>query len=247
MTTITYDSTPADQPEFSEEELESIKVGEQLQQEQESLLAGKYENAEELEKAYLELQGEFSKGNREPEEQTEEEGEVEEVENDFVSRLLAEAEDEYSEELLTELDGMDPRDLAQMFLDHTADTPQTSGELTPEDVDGLYGSVGGETVYKEMIGWAGQNLTPQQINMFDAVVENGDPLGAYFAIQFLNSQYQDAMGIDGEMLTGKPAVDKVDSFRSQAEMVAAMNDPRYDADPAYRQDVYAKIERSNLD
>ena len=246
MTTITYDSTPADQPEFSEEELESIKVGEQLEQEQESLLAGKYQNAEELEKAYLELQGEFSKGNREPEEQVEEATEEEGDEYDFVTRLIDASQDDYSEELLAELDGMDPRELAQQFLDHTNNAPASSEELTPEDVDGLYGSVGGEQAYKEMIGWAGETLTPQQINMFDAVVEKGDPLGAYFAIQFLNSQYKDAMGVDREMLTGKPAVDKVDSFRSQAEMVAAMSDPRYDSDPAYRQDIYAKIERSNL-
>ena len=48
------------------------------------------------------------------------------------------------------------------------------------------------------------------------------------------------------MLTGKPAVDRVNGFRSQAELVAAQADPRYDNDPAYRQDVYAKLERSNL-
>ena len=56
MATLTYDPTPADQPEFTEDELNSIEVGEQLAQQQEQLLAGKYENAQELEKAYLELQ-----------------------------------------------------------------------------------------------------------------------------------------------------------------------------------------------
>ena len=47
------------------------------------------------------------------------------------------------------------------------------------------------------------------------------------------------------MLTGK-AARTLDGFRSQAEVVAAMNDPRYDNDPAYRQDVYDKLERSNV-
>ena len=56
MTTMTYDPTPADQPEFSADELDSLQVGENLQQAEEQLLAGKYENAQELEKAYLELQ-----------------------------------------------------------------------------------------------------------------------------------------------------------------------------------------------
>jgi len=47
------------------------------------------------------------------------------------------------------------------------------------------------------------------------------------------------------MLTGK-AARTLDSFRSQAELVAAMRDPRYESDPAYQQDVYEKLERSNV-
>ena len=43
-------------PEFSEEELDSLKVGEELQAEEQEMLAGKFKDAEELEKAYIELQ-----------------------------------------------------------------------------------------------------------------------------------------------------------------------------------------------
>ena len=38
------------------EEQDSLAVGEKLQEQQEGLLAGKYKSAEELEKAYVELQ-----------------------------------------------------------------------------------------------------------------------------------------------------------------------------------------------
>ena len=48
------------------------------------------------------------------------------------------------------------------------------------------------------------------------------------------------------MLQGKAPVEKGDTFRSQAEVVRAMDDPRYEKDPAYRQDIYNKLERSNL-
>ena len=48
------------------------------------------------------------------------------------------------------------------------------------------------------------------------------------------------------MLTGKPSKAEGDNFRSQAEVVRAMSDPRYESDPAYRQDIYDKLERSNL-
>ena len=48
------------------------------------------------------------------------------------------------------------------------------------------------------------------------------------------------------MLAGKAAQSSGDVFRSQPELVAAMEDPRYDKDPAYRQDVIEKLDRSNL-
>ena len=62
----------------------------------------------------------------------------------------------------------------------------------------------------------------------------------------LQAQYEAQNGFEGEMLTGRAAQPQVDAFRSQAEVVAAMQDPRYDNDPAYRQDVFQKLERSNL-
>ena len=50
------------------------------------------------------------------------------------------------------------------------------------------------------------------------------------------------------MVTGKTAPPQSgDVFRSQAELVEAMNDRRYDSDPAYRQDVIEKLERSGLE
>ena len=60
------------------------------------------------------------------------------------------------------------------------------------------------------------------------------------AAQGLKSQYEIANGFEGQMLTGKGAPNKTDVFRSQAEVIQAMNDPRYDKDPAYRNDVFEK-------
>ena len=63
----------------------------------------------------------------------------------------------------------------------------------------------------------------------------------------MNAQYREANGYEGRMLQGKPAQTSGDVFRSQAQLVKAMSDPRYDNDPAYRQDVIAKLDRSDLD
>ena len=95
-----------------------------------------------------------------------------------------------------------------------------------------------------MLEWAQTNLNEQEINMFDAVMEQGNPLAAFFAVRSLAYRYNDAAGYDGKMLTGKAASQPTDAYRSQAELVQAMNDRRYDNDPAYRRDVMKKLERS---
>ena len=53
---LTYDPTPADAPEFSEDEQDSLAVAEKLGQQESELYAGKYQSAEELEEAYINLQ-----------------------------------------------------------------------------------------------------------------------------------------------------------------------------------------------
>ena len=247
MAQLTYDPTPADQPEFSAEEQDSLEVGERLNQEEGELLAGKYTNAEELEKAYLELQTKLGGDTPESQEQEVEQEEESEYSNLF-DELWAKAQnDEVSDELINQLNEQTPEDLTQMYMDYRQQVEESKpAAMSSDDVQGLKGLVGGDEGYSNLINWASENLSEQDINMYDAVMDKGDPLACFFAVQALSYRYQDTQPVDGQMLTGKPAVDRVNGFRSQAELVAAQADPRYDNDPAYRQDVYAKLERSNL-
>ena len=82
--------------------------------------------------------------------------------------------------------------------------------------------------------------------MYDGVMGSGNPNAIYYAVQALQSRYNDAVGSDGQMLTGRGAQNTDDSFKSQAELVAAMSDPRYDRDPAYRNDVMRRLENSDV-
>ena len=79
--------------------------------------------------------------------------------------------------------------------------------------------------------------------MYDHVMESNDPIAMFFAIRALGNSYNNAVGTDGELLTGTASNNPRDEFRSQAEVMEAMSDPRYDVDPAYRQDVFDKLER----
>ena len=236
--------------EFSAEELDSLQVGEQLAQQEQQLLAGKYKSAEELERGYLELQKRLS-GKEEPEveettEEAQEEDPPEEEEPDLYDTIMESYRTgEWDPELVSKVEGMNPVDVANMFLEKggSAQTPQA----TSNDIEQIQESVGGSTEYQNMIQWAGQNLSEQEVAMYDAVMDRGDPLAMFFAAQALNARYQDAVGYDGEMLTGNAPRNAGDAFRSQAELVAAMSDPRYDKDPAYRADVADKLERSNIE
>lgn len=249
MTTLTYDPTPADQPEFSEEEQEALAVGEQLEQEQTQLLAGKFEDASQLEKAYIELQQKLGqKEEPEPEPEVEQEQEDEET-GSLLDELWEKAvAKEVTEELVEKLNQQSPEDLAKMYLDYRQSVESNrqpeAGHLTNEEVSQIKGLVGGDEGYKQMIEWAGSNLNEQEINMYDQVMDSGNPAAAYFAVQALAARFQDAQGVDGNLITGKAPVASQKGFRSQAELVAAMSDPRYDNDPAYREDVMKKLENS---
>ena len=256
MATLTYDATEPQEGEFSAEEQDSLKVGEALAEEQSKKLAGKFEDAEALEKAYIELQSKLGEPKEEKapvkEEKTEAKEEVketkeEEPDYEFLDKLWEESKNEkYSDDLLDKLNDMKPADVAQLYLNYRSGVDTEPQELTQEQATDLQKSVGGEKQYNTMLQWASNNFDEAEISRYDKVMESGDPDAAYFAVQALAAKYNDGVGVEGKMLTGKPAKAEGDNFRSQAEVVRAMSDPRYESDPAYRQDIYDKLERSNL-
>ena len=237
---------------LSAEEQDSLKVGEQMQEAQDNLLAGKYKNAEELEQGYIELQKKLGQQEDTAEEKEAEEEQVDDGEQADLSILdeLWEYEsnnEEFHEEALAELQEMDPVELAKMHLEYRkqVETGETGGrDFTEQDITELKGVVGGEANYANMIQWAQGALNETEVNMFDAVMAKGDPLAAFFAVRSLAYAYNDAIGYDGKMVQGKAPKQSNDQFRSQAEVVAAMGDPRYENDPAYRRDIMQKLERS---
>jgi hypothetical protein len=250
MATLTYDPTPADQPEFTQAEQEALAIGEAQAAEEQQLLAGKFRDAEELEKAYIELQSKLGSRNNEEEETVE--SETEEVESDvnLLDTLWEEAQTgELSDEVKQQLSQMNSVELAAEYLKYRqqveANQPDTS-DISEEEVAELRGIAGGDDGYQEMIAWASENLSQEAIQRYDNVIASGNYDAIAFAVEALKSKYTEAMGVEGQLFKGKPAASNKDVFRSQAEVVQAMSDPRYDRDPAYRNDVFAKLERSDL-
>jgi len=259
MPEITYNPADPDAPEFTPDELDSLQVGEQLAEAEDRMLAGKYENAEQLEKAYLELQSKLGDRDYEPDEDEEPDGEPsyeydDEVtdydgSDEEIASILADEMEEYGElsedtlEMLAE--NLSVEELIEVGKELYG--PQETPDLSERDVFSVHQFAGGEEQYNQIISWAGENLDPAYTTAYDSVVETGDANAITLMLAGLMATYQEQVGYEGRMLSGRnaPDVSGIQPFRSQAEVVAAMSDPRYDADPAYRNDIAQRLEISN--
>ena len=268
--TLTYDSgtdtvTDGSGENLTPAEQDSLAVGEELQSQQEGLLAGKYKDAEALEKAYIELQGKL--GQQDGKDDTPQaEGEQEEVlpeaseeittQSTPAAELITSASDEYynndgklSPETIEKFSSMSSKDLVEAYMQVQSNLPQgdlldTSADISDAVVNEVKNYAGGEKAYTDMVTWAGNNLDKESIQAFDSIINTGSVDAIKLAVNGLKSQYQEANGFEGTMVTGKAPTSTKDVFRSQAELVRAMSDRRYDQDPAYRQDVMQKLSRS---
>ena len=252
---VQTESTPDN---LTPEEQDSLAVGEKLQAEQEGLLAGKYKSAEELEKAYVELQtklGEQQKGETEVAEKAPEDKPT----LSEGASLITSATDEYyangnklTPETLQKFSSMSSQDLLKAYME-VSQNPEFQAQqgqqpdISQSDINQIKNSAGGEKAYANIINWAKTNLPSNQVQAFDEVVNTGSVQAIQLAVSGLKAEYDNANGVEGRMVTGKTAPNNGDVFRSQAELVRAMSDSRYDSDPAYRQDVIEKLDRSDLE
>ena len=257
MAELTYDPTPADQPEFNEAEQEALAIGEAAAREEQAQYAGKFKDAEELEKAYIELQKKLGntdegeddvRGDSEQEETTEEEVEVSPAQ-----QLITSASEMYAEkgeltpEVMESFKEMSSQDLVSAYMEMQGNLPAApTPDLTESETNLIKNEAGGDEGYTNLMQWSGENLDPADIEAFDSLVDSGNSRLIRLAVAGLKAEMEKAVGFDGELATGRAPTTTADVFRSQAEVVQAMSDPRYDRDPAYRQDVFDKLDRSNI-
>ena len=274
--TLTIDPTPQAEiageeagVQLTAEEQDSLAVGSQIVEGQEQLLAGKYKSAEELEKAYGELERKLGeKSNKDSEEvgDTEDSTEVESTETteeeketpelSQAANLITAANNEFydndgelSPETLAKFNSMSSKDLVEAYMEVRDTLPQQRNveadtAIADAQVNEIKNFVGGEDQYGRIVSWAADNLDKNAINAYDNIVSTGSLDAIKLAVNGLKAQYENANGYEGTMIQGKAPTTTKDIYRSQQELVAAMSDRRYDNDPAYRQDVIAKLERS---
>ena len=257
---LSYD--PAGDPEvvgaMEADQAESLAIGEEMINQANARLAGKYKDAPELEKAYIELEKKLGSRDGQEEETSESEPQDQQEERaeyspqiEAISRAAEEfnSKGELSAETLAQFEQMSSKELVQAYFEYeqglpAMDAPQ-SVELSQGDINTIQNSVGGEAAYQQLVGWAAQNFSEAEIQAFDNVVDSGNVAAINLALAGLKARYTDANGYEGNMIQGKAAA-SADTFKSQAEVVRAMSDPKYDRDPAYRDEIMQKLARSDL-
>ena len=117
--------------------------------------------------------------------------------------------------------------------------------LSDAEVSEVHNIAGGKNGYEQLMEWASENISDADAKNFDEVIETGNKAAVTFAVKALMGQYEDAVGRDSNLVTGRKSSPQ-DVYKSMAQVVSDMSDPRYDKDEAFRDDVQEKLARSNL-
>lgn len=221
-------------------EVREPKVETESTEERPEWLPEKFQNAEELAKAYGSLEKEFSNRDKEEVKPTEE------VKADEAPQAgLDKYYNEFAE--TGELAEKSYTELSKLGLDKTLVDSYIEGQKLVADTNSksIQDIAGGKEEYTELVDWASKNLTPAEVKVFNDMVEGGDIETAKFAVQGLMTK-SGAVSKTPSLFEGTSDAISKDAFASVAQVTEAMNDPRYDKDPAYRKMVEDKIGRSTV-
>ena len=251
-------------PPMSANDLEGLK-------EENGLYAGKFKSVEDLVGSYKELEGKLGaidQTKEQPEgvaEEQKEEQETETNDSEF------DAKEYYGEGLASVLEevGIDAQDISDRFqendeiseddysklsdagfskqiVDTYLDGLRNAGIAGEVDAQGIRDSVGGNESYEKMVSWAMENLPADDIKAFNKLTDVGDGPSIKLAVQGIYSQYNNAMGVEPSLYSGRASAGGPTPFRSTAEVVTAMSDPRWEKDVSYTENVKARLAGSNV-
>ena len=251
-------------PPMSSQDIESLR-------DENGLIAGKFKTAADMVNSYKELEGKLGaidQTKEEPEGNAEEQTEEQETETNDSE---FDAEEFYGDGLASVLEevGIDPVDISNRFqendeiteddysklseagfskqiVDTYLDGLRNAGLAGEVDAQGIRDSVGGDKSYEQMVSWAIENLPADDVKAFNKLTDTGDGPAIKLAVQGIYSQYNNAMGVEPNLISGRAAASGPTPYRSTAEVKAAMSDPRYGKDVTYTESVYSRLENSNV-
>jgi len=231
----------------SEEAVESVPE-EQTQEDRPEWLPEKFASAEAMAKSYIELEGKLGAGAEQEEQQEEGETTNEEQQPDDTTEedtntndVIVEASKEFFEN-----DGVISeetyKNLAEVGLPkELVDSYAAGQQALQQSEEGSIKAVT-EGNWDQMAEWAANNLSPEEVNTFDDIVQNGSVEQAKLASKGLYAQFKAENGVSPKLVQGAVNGSSTMPFKSNQELARAMSDPRYKSgDKSYHEEIDRRI------
>jgi hypothetical protein len=239
-------------------------------------LAGKFKSAEELERAYLELQQKLGQSGQESPPEPAEVAPLtrEEAITNYGESVVAAAEQEGIDlaqwdaavqrgedtsalrDKLAGALGIAPQMIERYeaaFRPAPAGEPEQAAGLSEEDAAAIRAEVGGDQQFAQLSQWAKANLSPAELADYNAAIDTGNAAAARAAVRWVAGR---AATADREpqlvLANGGNASPALDVFESEDEAMEAKQaltkggKQRYLVDEKYRRYIDAKFARSSI-
>ena len=138
------------------------------------------------------------------------------------------------------------KDMVEAYLDGVQYRAEQDSQLAAKEVAAIKNEFGGEQVYTEMIQWAAANLDKGEVDAFNSMLKTSNPHQIRIAVAGIQAAYMNNAPREPKLVGGRTPRPNTTKFESTAQVVAAMNDPKYKEDPAYRKQVEEKLSRSKV-
>lgn len=238
----TLEADPKEGKETIEEQLKEDEVPEE---ERPEWLDEKFDNPEDMAKAYKELQKKMSepKADKKAAKKSVEEPAGAEV----TTGAIESARNEFSEsgELSdSTFDALEAAGLPRAFVEQYINGQEA---MSIQQAASIQESIGGAGNYEAMAEWASENMADGDLDAFNAIVEGPSVEQARITVKGMYAQFQAAGGKGPALVQGSTSGDSgVKPFGSTAQVTEAMRDPRYANDPAYRENVEKRMSVSSI-
>lgn len=119
--------------------------------------------------------------------------------------------------------------------------------LESEFTNAVYNSAGGEQAYNKVIEWAQVNLSNKVLSSFNRAIDNNNLEAVTLMFEGMKAKMIAKQGTrNPTIMGGGVTTGGYKGFSSKQEVVEAMSDPRYGADPSYTRAIEMKMYYTQL-
>jgi len=234
-------------PMESAETVEEQPKEEEAAPERPEWLDEKFENPEDMAKAYAELQKKMSEPKAEKKATAKKEAAPEATTSEAMTEAIEGATTEFSDngELSDKtFESLEKAGLPRQFVEAYLNGQQA---MSVQQTASIQEAIGGEGNYAAMSEWAAEYLAEGELDAYNSIVEGGSVEAAKVAVKGLYSQFQAAGGNVPSLVQGSTSGEAgAKPFGSTAQLTEAMRDSRYESDPAYRTMVEKRLAVSSI-